>query len=417
MSMHGMSMNRRMKMKIHKEKEYQIFSLNTLAGIRSVLGKDYLYYGYLFEDEEIDFPVIFVFKNGELYAGISTKFYGVVDRYFESFDFIADKALLEVLLHLYEIGFLPDVYLLMLPIKRDFIKDIARKYSTYEDVTIRELVASNPNTPDYVLEQLAEDEEPIVVMEVAANPNTPEYVLRQLADTDNFWVKAYLIYNPSVPKDVLQKFLQDVDEAIIVDTLEAHPELILPNLDRLIRKGSCKVKEFLAKLDFIPEQVSQLAKEDCIEVRIAIARNFNAPEKILGELSKDESSLVRAAVASNPNTPKGVLLQLASDKCNYVRAAVASNPNVTQKILRKLLDFKGEINECDINPTEVNSQVWRAIAENPETPKSILRELVEKYGYWEVVRVVKNNPNVDEELLSFIEKLEFEGLKDAVRIK
>jgi hypothetical protein len=78
--------------------------------------------------------------------------------------------------------------------------------------------------------------------------------------------------------------------------------------------------------------LEQLAKDEHISVRVAVARNPSAPVGVLEQLAKDYYDMgVHAAVARNPSTPVGVLEQLAKDDDIGVRVAVARNPS-TPKI-------------------------------------------------------------------------------------
>ena len=55
------------------------------------------------------------------------------------------------------------------------------------------------------------------------------------------------------------------------------------------------------------------------------AKNPNTPSKTLAELAKDESLDIRKAVAGNPNTPPETLAELAKDESLDIRKAVTTN--------------------------------------------------------------------------------------------
>jgi len=75
---------------------------------------------------------------------------------------------------------------------------------------VRKLVACNPNTPPYILEKLAEDDEPAVRKSVASNSKTPAYGLEKIAefDVDKWWILKAIANNPNTSINVLVKLAE-----------------------------------------------------------------------------------------------------------------------------------------------------------------------------------------------------------------
>ena len=98
-----------------------------------------------------------------------------------------------------------------------------------------------------------------------------------------------------------------------------------------------------------PETLAELAKDE--DTCMAVANNLNTPPETLAELAKDEIWVIRMAVAGNPNTPPEVLIKLAKDEELYVRTKTTENPNYITLIasLSNLLDE----DESDVNEDTV----------------------------------------------------------------
>ena len=63
-------------------------------------------------------------------------------------------------------------------------------------------MASNPNTPDYILEKLSDDEYWVVRNAVANNPNTPDYILEKLSNDSDTEIRLSVAKNPNTPPEL-----------------------------------------------------------------------------------------------------------------------------------------------------------------------------------------------------------------------
>ena len=96
-------------------------------------------------------------------------------------------------------------------------------------------------------------------------------------------------------------------------------------------------KFYTAKNPNTPSKtLAELAKDESLDIRKAVAGNPNTPPEILTKLTKSEGWVIRMAVAGNPNTPPETLAELAKDKDKSVRVDVAGNPNTPPEVLIKL---------------------------------------------------------------------------------
>lgn len=111
--------------------------------------------------------------------------------------------------------------------------------------TVRELVAKNPNTQPETLELLADDPDFSVRVVVARNFKTPPWVVAVMADDEQVWpsvasnhsappevlqtlavsdsveVRKRLAYNDSLPLESFAQLLEDPDEDVRDDALNA----------------------------------------------------------------------------------------------------------------------------------------------------------------------------------------------------
>lgn len=78
---------------------------------------------------------------------------------------------------------------------------------------VRALVATNPNTPVSTLEKLFSDEK-IVRDGLSGNPNTPQKLLNILADDSDKMVRLRVVENPSTTKAILEKLQDDVEDSV-----------------------------------------------------------------------------------------------------------------------------------------------------------------------------------------------------------
>jgi hypothetical protein len=70
-----------------------------------------------------------------------------------------------------------------------------------------------------------------------------------------------------------------------------------------------------------PEDLSQLARDQDVEVRWRVARNINTPDCVLVYLAKDFYWYTRLKVANNPKTSTETILRLMQDEDEDVKAA------------------------------------------------------------------------------------------------
>jgi hypothetical protein len=88
--------------------------------------------------------------------------------------------------------------------------DILEKLANDDINLVRALVATNPNTPASILNNLFSDEK-IVRDGLSGNPNTPVKLLRVLASDSDKMVRLRVAENPSTTKEILLSMTNDED--------------------------------------------------------------------------------------------------------------------------------------------------------------------------------------------------------------
>jgi len=143
--------------------------------------------------------------------------------------------------------------------------------------------AQNTTDPEE-LEKLAVDIDGMVRGEVAKNPNTPEFVLEKLAEDwrtpDGYGVsgsssRSEVAQNECAPISMLEKFAVEDDEML---------------------------RAAVAKNPNTPVSLMEKLLDDKDEyVRKQLARNIKTPASLLEKMAKDENDGVCEAAKENPN--------------------------------------------------------------------------------------------------------------------
>ena len=149
-----------------------------------------------------------------------------------------------------------------------------------------------------------------------------------------------------------------------------------------------------------PEIIEELAENEDMILRRAVAENPKTPVKLLRKLTGDRDLAVRRNVALNTSTPVDILMKLAEDEEKWVRFAVARNPNAPAEILRKLTEDEYE-------------QVRWGVASNPNTPAEALMKLTED-GNWVVRREIVENPKTPVEALRKLTEDEYVDVRQKI---
>lgn len=208
--------------------------------------------------------------------------------------------------------------------------------ATVGDETTRELVARNPASSRETLAVLAHDDKESVVVEAAKNPHQHPLILTGLAARESGssrFVLESVASNPTTPQPVLDELANSYYagvQAAVARNWSASEESV--------RFLSDSYAEEVASNPSAPAQVLRrvaLRSDGC---RAEAARNPSCPPQLLREYAKDPVHGVRVAVADNPSTPSVVLETLSHDLSEEVRYCVAYNPSTPNHVVIRMAE-------------------------------------------------------------------------------
>ncbi|MBW4602403.1 MAG: hypothetical protein KME29_23270 [Calothrix sp. FI2-JRJ7] len=155
---------------------------------------------------------------------------------------------------------------------------------------VRRGVAYHPNTPTYVLSQLAEESDDILNIAIALNHNTSANIFNKII-SNKLHSHKYLsiieaiMCNRNASEKTLALILKHNEDYHLVKLIAYHPNVTENLLDKLVSTKSNAVIT-------------------------AVATSVKTPVSLLMRLAKMHNNSIRMAVASNPNTPKELQLEL-----------------------------------------------------------------------------------------------------------
>ncbi len=217
----------------------------------------------------------------------------------------------------------------------DLVRDLAG-----QAIAARAGAARNPKTPEELLRKLSEDDKEEVRLGCASNESTPEDILREFALEENLEFRRTIAKNRATPSDILEKLATSGDTATRQAALDnpSTPEEIV----ELIERATLKQNHFHAWTVFADPELPvddaiKLADPDLGEFAAHLAAQHpQLPPELLETLADHPSSVVRYMVAANPETPAEILGHLATDDDPNVRRRLALSRTTPPNILEKL---------------------------------------------------------------------------------
>lgn len=357
---------------------------------------------------------------------------------------------------------------------------------------VRLAVARNLKTPQQLrlqlLSELISHPEPRIQVEIASDPNTPVTILQQLAG-------AFSTVNLAV--DTIRQMLPNASESLVnavrsFITSHESPELIsfwlrqdavfrepilgewrqlLANLDESDRTNfEALCRQMLPAIGLsggLPSQDRWLMQYQYPSpefdlyglllwfgmagssgnsrnraVRVALIRNPSTPSALRSQLqaglTQPPDSMgrylhdcdLRLAVAFNPQTSElekiEYLQQALTSGWNNIREDIAKNPHTPVPILEQIAGRgAGGIQEVAKNPNapvsilrqaaqQDNSYSLKLVAENPSTPIDLLKDLALNRGKDGVRETALKNPNLDR-FAAYQIQLELQAQEEAVK--
>jgi hypothetical protein len=240
------------------------------------------------------------------------------------------------------------------------------------DSQIRESVAGNPTASLELLTTLASDPDPIVRQSVGANPVTPSDLLALMAK-DGVTSLSELAKNVNMPPTLLADLAGNGDSAVRC-SVARNPSTPVPTLTKLAFDESRRVVEALAKNPLTPSLLLNiLAQALALETTVdtyQLACTLGAPSKVTKWLasSKDDKTGLRRSIASWTTNPI-TLEEMAKDEELEVRIAVAGNIYTPATALAWMADH------------DENAKLLKVVAKNPNVSPQTLVACQGEYAH------------------------------------
>ncbi len=276
---------------------------------------------------------------------------------------------------------------------------------------------------------------------MAENADTPADRLALLAGDGNMWVRHAAANNPSTPGDVLESLRQAGSSDDLKSSVPAQQDVSTDALQALAHSGEWARSLAARHPRTPPDIIDQLATDQAVTVRRAVARRTAAPpspssfDRLLTDIDATTRSLAatnphapadltslliaagstpdltatvapridqpppeqlaelaqmgfwaRVLAARHPNTPTDSLTTLSRDHDWRVRAALAENPSASESMLEGLIAL-------DV------PEVHTLLAQHPHAPADLLKDLAEEQNVMIRVRVA-GHTNAPPEVLA-----------------
>jgi hypothetical protein len=181
------------------------------------------------------------------------------------------------------------------------------------------------------------------MIEITKDPNLYQKYTKNLGDEERKDFAGVLADYKSLSPEVFTMMLPDLKNSKIIRLAvnpSTHPEILKKLLlADVTAKLKDDIREAVAKNPNTPQKILvKLANDDDPWIREAVAKNPSLPTEVLLKLANDSDEDVKTEIAHNPNTPPEALVKLANDDEYSVRAGVAKNPNTPPEALIKLAD-------------------------------------------------------------------------------
>ncbi len=210
--------------------------------------------------------------------------------------------------------------------------EIMREKSVFVNFSLPVLstLARSPQTPKSALKWLAFHENPTIRKAVARNKNTDLDILEILARDEEESIRLAVAENSAVDKEFLLKLLND-DMSMVVDKARNILDQMTRSEANQNNRATLKALSEFVDGDEISDN-KNIEANDTDFLRI-VASKATTPSQRLSQLAKHDDWNVRMAVAGNPNATLRTLCLLAEDPVSVVRNRVIANCNCPPKVI------------------------------------------------------------------------------------
>jgi len=253
-------------------------------------------------------------------------------------------------------------------------------YYTALETTNEKLLEVIYNMPDYsISDKNAQENQPLTLKEVVAlNPNTPKPVLMQIfKDNKNEELK-FLAQNQSLNKFLKTK-LFELEDITITKSLILANNIELEKIDTILKNSELKIE--LLKHIILDETIfNKLLISNLSDVEyIYLSSNPTLNSNQIEQLFEKQIENANINLLKNPNCSEEKIKEFLALNDKIYNIAIAHNENLSTTILEHLEN----LNDTDIN---------LSLAYNQTTPKEILTEIYSK-NIHEINEALSQNSN------------------------
>jgi hypothetical protein len=165
----------------------------------------------------------------------------------------------------------------------------------------------------------------------------PRLIREMMDDNPDLSVRQFLASYPDTPSRVLTQLAEESLEGEVLGAIAVHSRTPKPVMQKLAAEAPEAIRQQLAANKNLTPQVAALLAEDpSFEVRLALANNPAIPPRIQAMLAQDSVPFVRAALLRNKQLEAETLANLADDEDLFVRSRAMLSSAVPE---RKLLEW------------------------------------------------------------------------------
>lgn len=239
-------------------------------------------------------------------------------------------------------------------------------YYTALEATNEKLLEAIYNMPFYTIsDKNAHEGQPLTLREVVAlNPNTPKPVLMQIYKDAKYEELKFLAQNQSLPKMIKNKLFELNDKTIIINLIQAN-NIELENIESVLENKDLKI-ELLKHISLTTEVFEKLISSKLSDVEyIYLSSNETLTKEQIELLFEKDIDNVNINLLKNTHCPKEKLEEFISKNDKVYNIAIAHNDTLNEELFQKLFS----LDDFDVN---------LSLSYNKNTPKSIINELYAK---------------------------------------
>jgi hypothetical protein len=161
------------------------------------------------------------------------------------------------------------------------------------------------------------------LLRIAARPDLTTFLFHQLVQAERPGVRATLGVNPACPPELRTALLNDPESSVRAAVLNQYPHLA--DATTTSKPLPVAKRVAMAKKLTQPELLAELAQDEALEVRLAVAENYHTDGNALARLSQDGDLGLRLCVAEHSEVLPATLEQLVQGAEPEIRACVIHN--------------------------------------------------------------------------------------------